>query len=411
MANKKYLDQAGLRVLWDAIKAKFIDEAELTATLANYVTSIELAQELAGYVKLDTFNAFADAVEARAKDIEDRQDQAEIDIAALQAAIEALPEYTIKKQDDAGEFAAVYRLMKGEVAVGDPININKDQLLKSVTIKTCTEKDKPISGLVPGDKYIDFEFETITGIAHSYLAVKDMVTPYTAGAGIEIDANNRISVVNKTDRLVSTATGNALIFNESDGGGAKFEHADGSEAFVGVNADGKNGMMAQIYADVQKDGKWSGSRINVYNNKIFYQSQANTDANVEKNDANLEIATVGDVAKKTEKQVEGTAGTALMFNEADGGGAKFTGKNNVVAYVGTHDNIGGEIGTQIYVDKANGTESTIIDVTQNGAYYTKGTILPGSQRDVANNEIATIGDVLDHEPASMTEKEIEDICK
>ena len=44
-----------------------------------------------------------------------------------------------------------------------------------------------------------------------------------------------------------------------------------------------------------KDGKWSGSRINVYNDKIYYQSQAKTDAGVAKNFEKLEIATIGDV--------------------------------------------------------------------------------------------------------------------
>ena len=73
--------------------------------------------------------------------------------------------------------------------------------------------------------------------------------------------------------------GKAKIFNENDGGGAKYEYADGAEAYVGVNCDasGAEGMMAQIYADVKDEsGKWVGSRINVYNDKIYYQSKENT---------------------------------------------------------------------------------------------------------------------------------------
>lgn len=102
-----------------------------------------------------------------------------------------------------------------------------------------------------------------------------------------------------------------------------------------------------------------------------------------------------ELAKKTDKQLVGDNGKSYIFNENDGGGAKFEGNDGVVAYVGTHDNIGGEIGTQIYVDKADGSGSTIIDVTQNGAYYTKGEVLPGSQRDVHDNELVTFKDIKD----------------
>jgi len=120
---------------------------------------------------------------------------AQRDVAANElATINDIAEYTMVKDANPGEYASVYHLTKNGVNVGAAIEIAKDQLLKSVTVKTCTEKDKPISGLNPGDKYIDFEFETTAGATHSYIAVKDMVKPYTAGDGIAIDANNVISV-------------------------------------------------------------------------------------------------------------------------------------------------------------------------------------------------------------------------
>ena len=102
------------------------------------------------------------------------------------------------------------------------------------------------------------------------------------------------------------------------------------------------------------------------------------------------------VDKKVDREVDGTNGKSLIFNEADGGGSKFEGANGgAVAYVGTHDNIGGEIGAQIYVDKnATGTESTIIDITKNGAFYTKGTLVPAKDRDVEANELVTKKDLI-----------------
>ena len=99
----------------------------------------------------------------------------------------------------------------------------------------------------------------------------------------DVDNNNIIDFSGKVDRKIETVTADgtdtALIFNEDDGGGAKFEHHDGTNSFVGVNNGGKSGLDAQIYAIDTKaekvSGKAPGSRINVYKDKIFYISQAN----------------------------------------------------------------------------------------------------------------------------------------
>lgn len=134
---------------------------------------------------------------------------------------------------------------------------------------------------------------------------------------IQTEAEARIAGDNlKVDKEINGANGKARIFNEADGGGAKFEHNDGSEVYVGVNDGGKDGMMAQIYADVQKDGKWSGSRINVYNDKIYYTNQEAVDSGVAKNDADHEIATIGDV-KKVAEDLDSLADIARTGNVND----------------------------------------------------------------------------------------------
>lgn len=73
-----------------------------------------------------------------------------------------------------------------------------------------------------------------------------------------------------TEKQISGDSGVARIFNESDGGGAKFEHSDGTESFVGVNNGGQSGLAAQIYADKLVDGKWQGAKLDVYNDGIYY---------------------------------------------------------------------------------------------------------------------------------------------
>lgn len=111
----------------------------------------------------------------------------------------------------------------------------------------------------------------------------------TDGGTTWIDVDDKvIDFSGKVDHIIETAQAGgtkdrALIFNESDGGGAKFEHHDGTHSFVGVNNGGKNDISAQIYSidtsAAQVSGKYPGSRINVYQDKIFYISKENQLAN------------------------------------------------------------------------------------------------------------------------------------
>ena len=61
----------------------------------------------------------------------------------------------------------------------------------------------------------------------------------------------------------------AQLWNESDGGGALYENKTaGIKSFVGVNADGANGVCVQIYSKQTSNN--TGSRLNVNPNGIFY---------------------------------------------------------------------------------------------------------------------------------------------
>ncbi len=93
-------------------------------------------------------------------------------------------------------------------------------------------------------------------------------------------------------RNMNGTNGKALIFNETDGGGAKFEHNDKTWSFTGVNDGGANGIAAQIYA-IDKDSK-TGARIDVYTDGMYY-TVGNAGAGARKVEAN-KIATIGDIA-------------------------------------------------------------------------------------------------------------------
>lgn len=196
-------------------------------------------------------------------------------------------EYALERQGTATEgYIATYKLKRTEgeniTYVGDEINIPKDMVLQSGTLETVTEADKPYTGAAVGDPYIDLVLNN-TASSHIYIPVKGIV-----------------DISNKVDQVITNADGSrAVVWNEASGGGSKFYHSDGSEAFVGVNNGGLNGMMAQIYADKQVDGKWVGSRINVYHDHIYYTSLAAKEAGKANNDADCEIATKGDLANVT----------------------------------------------------------------------------------------------------------------
>ena len=130
------------------------------------------------------------------------------------------------------------------------------------------------------------------------------------------------TVINgKVDRNMNGANGKALIFNESDGGGAKFEHNDGTWSFAGVNDGGENGIAGQIYA-VKKnaDGKMEGTRIDVTKGAMYYTVGAASAA--ERMVADNEIAVKGDIKAVNDKvdaleipSIEGLAKSADVTAE------------------------------------------------------------------------------------------------
>ena len=128
----------------------------------------------------------------------------------LKVTIGAAPEYSVVKAETATEgYAATYHLTKDGVNTGAAIDIPKDYLVKSATLKESTGEDDP-SGLPAGTKYIDFVVNTAdtTGTeSHIYLNVNDLVDVYTAGNGITIDGSNVVSA--------NVVTGNGLSVSEA----------------------------------------------------------------------------------------------------------------------------------------------------------------------------------------------------
>lgn len=135
----------------------------------------------------------------------------------------AIAEYSIVKLETATEgYFASYQLQKDNVPVGVTIDIPKDYLVKSASIKTATVDDP--SGFAEGVKYIDFVINTKVGTGneeHIYLNVQDLVDAYTAGNGIEVSEANVISAkVVSENGLSLDATGIKLSLASDTSAGA-----------------------------------------------------------------------------------------------------------------------------------------------------------------------------------------------
>lgn len=183
--------------------------------------------------------------------------------------------FYISKQTTAESgYAATYVFHGTSNANNVKINIPKDYLVKSAEVKTCTTADTPVEGYEVGDKYIDFTVNTVDGTgntSHLYIAVKDLVTAYSAGDGIVITGQNAIQVdtgnglqINSTSKKVEAKLGDGLeLTGSTDGeksiaakvsGGLKIDSS--SKAIVtnpglGLKiTSGTSGAPATIDADV-----------------------------------------------------------------------------------------------------------------------------------------------------------------
>lgn len=167
-----------------------------------------------------------------------------------------VPEYTIAKLETAtAGYLASYQLQKDGTGVGPVINIPKDYLVKSASIKTSTGASDP-SGFPSGTKYIDFvvnTYDTSSGSgteSHIYLNVQDLVDVYTPGDGIDISDSNVISVkVVAANGLSVGANGVAMATASESANGAMTKEMvtklKGIEAGATSNTITLNGAVAK----------------------------------------------------------------------------------------------------------------------------------------------------------------------
>lgn len=112
---------------------------------------------------------------------------------AVNVTIPAQSVYSLAKLATAQTgYAATYQLTKDGTKVGDYINIPKDLVVQSGSVKTCTTANNPQSGYAVGDKYIDLVIANAEN-QHIYIKVTDLIDVYTGGNGIAV-SSNQISI-------------------------------------------------------------------------------------------------------------------------------------------------------------------------------------------------------------------------
>lgn len=177
---------------------KGVEEAKAAATAAQSAADKKVASVTAGDASVTvggsgtapTVAVKIDPVEGNALKLGDQ---------GLKVEMGAAPEYTIAKEASATDgFFASYVLKKDGVQSGVKIDIPKDYLVKSASIKESIGEGDP-SGLPESTKYIDFVVNTKDSDgteSHIYLNVNDLVDAYVAGNGVHIDSSsNTVSVV------------------------------------------------------------------------------------------------------------------------------------------------------------------------------------------------------------------------
>ena len=285
----KFLDLTGVQSLWNAIKAetaksKTTVQGESTHATNAYidVTGSEVTGSGAdGHVNyvvtLHNAASTTDVATAKSEVIGDATASGNT-LGKLEDRVDTLEtstNVTVEKLQTAesGYFAS-YVVKQNNAQVGATINIPKDFLVKSGSVRAATAEDVTNdSTLTVGEKLLDFVVNTIEGdgtASHIIIPVSDLVDVYTGGDGIAVSNANVISAVLDT-------TGD-------DTGSGKFLTVGAN----GIKLDGVSDAIAEAKADVIGASGDASSADTIYGAKA-YADEKLADAT-----ADLEVTASGD---------------------------------------------------------------------------------------------------------------------
>lgn len=200
-------DTAGDNTVYGANKAAAAAQAEAESKVAGVT---------AGNDGIEIDNTDSKNPKVKVKIDPDESNALEMGEDGLKVVIPDAESIEVVKKGTATEgYIATYIVTVGGQQVGAEINIPKDYLVKSASIKVVADDDDPYTGAKTGDKYIDFVVNTAdttsgTGNeSHIYLAVNELVDTYTAGQGIDISDANVVAI------KLDTANANGLAVTDA----------------------------------------------------------------------------------------------------------------------------------------------------------------------------------------------------
>lgn len=293
------------------------------------------------------------------------------------------------------------------VSVNDMIAVAKNELATEIETESQARENEDLS---LQEKIAE---EATTRQEQDAVLTEELNTIKTAyPTKEEMTVAIEASASKKVTSTLTSDTGTALIFNESDGGGTMFTKKDGSKSFVGVHDGSGVGteFTAQIYAfDADKSNT---VRFNVFPKGITYaRNTASVDMGIEAH-PEYELAVKKDIqdaisVAQTELDTKLKAytlsrlttdtGKSLVWNETSGGGAKYEANNGIWSFVGVNDGTDSGVWGSFYVihqDNNPEKKGVRFTVFEQGITY----VANGSKEDrdiVAHpeNEIAVKGDV------------------
>lgn len=124
-----------------------------------------------------------------------------------------IPEYTMIESSTTEGYAKSYALTKDGVETGIKINVPKDLVVNSGSVKEVTTAGTPYATAAVGDKYIDLVLND-SNEDHIYIPVKDLVDVYTGTTGtkvsVSISESNEISADIVAGSITKTDLSDAL---------------------------------------------------------------------------------------------------------------------------------------------------------------------------------------------------------
>lgn len=293
------------------------------------------------------------------------------------------------------------------VSVNDMITVAKNELATKIEAESQTRENEDLSLQAKITEEATTRQEQDDALTGELNTIKTAYpTKEEMTVAIEASASKKV-----TSTLTSD-TGTALIFNESDGGGIMFTKNDGSKSFIGVHDGSGVGteFTAQIYAF---DADQSNTvKLNVFPKGITYaHNTASVDMSIEAH-PEYELAVKKDIqdaisVAQTELDTKLKAytlsrlttdtGKSLVWNETSGGGAKYEANNGIWSFVGVNDGTDSGVWGSFYVIRQDNNpekKGVRFTVFEQGITY----VANGSKEDrdiVAHpeNEIAVKGDV------------------